>query len=233
MNVILIPGLWLDASAWDAVLPGLRSAGHVPQPLTLPGLESGDADRSQVGLADQVAAVVAAIDATDPADGQVALVGHSLGSGLATCALDQRVDRVARVFLVGGFPARDGEALGAGFSTDGADLPMPDPSEFDEADLRDFDDALLARFKARAIPSPARLTTDPVRLGDERRYGVPHTAVCTEYTADQLQEWVAGGEPNVAEFARLKDLEYVDLPTGHWPMFTRPDDLASLVAERI
>ena len=26
MDIILIGGLWLDASAWDAVLPGLRDA---------------------------------------------------------------------------------------------------------------------------------------------------------------------------------------------------------------
>jgi pimeloyl-ACP methyl ester carboxylesterase len=230
MDVILIPGLWLDASAWDAVLPGLRAAGHRPHALTLPGLESKDADRSQVGLDDQVAAVVAAVDS---ADGPVALVGHSLGSGLATCALDQRVDQVVRVFLVGGFPAKDGEPLGAGFGTSGADLPMPDVAEFDEADLRDFDDALLARFSANAIPSPARLTTDPPHLSDDRRYGVPHTAVCTEYSAEQLQGWVSGGEPNVAELALLTDVEYVDLPTGHWPMFTRPDDLAALMASRL
>ena len=82
MDLILIPGLWLDASAWDAVLPGLRAAGHEPYPLTLPGLESKDADRSTVGLDDQVAAVVAAVDACS---GPVALVGHSLGSAVATC----------------------------------------------------------------------------------------------------------------------------------------------------
>ena len=34
MDLVLIPGLWLDGSAWDAVLPGLRSAGHTPHPMT-------------------------------------------------------------------------------------------------------------------------------------------------------------------------------------------------------
>ncbi len=38
MDVILIPGLWLDASSWDDVLPALRDAGLRPRPLTMPGL---------------------------------------------------------------------------------------------------------------------------------------------------------------------------------------------------
>ena len=33
-----------------------------------------------------------------------------------------------------------------------------------------------------------------------------------------------------AEVSRLRDLELVDLPTGHWPMWSRPADLANAVA---
>lgn len=62
MDVILVPGLWLHGSSWDAVVPALERAGHRPRPLTLPGMESKTADRSGVTLADQVAAVVAALD---------------------------------------------------------------------------------------------------------------------------------------------------------------------------
>src|SRR5690606_30687080 len=57
MDVILVPGFWLDASSWDAVLPALRPAGHRPHPMTLPGLESREADRSGITLRDHVAAV--------------------------------------------------------------------------------------------------------------------------------------------------------------------------------
>jgi pimeloyl-ACP methyl ester carboxylesterase len=28
MDIILIPGLWLDASSWDDIVPVLRRAGH-------------------------------------------------------------------------------------------------------------------------------------------------------------------------------------------------------------
>jgi predicted metal-binding protein len=33
----------------------------------------------------------------------------------------------------------------------------------------------------------------------------------------------------VREFARIRDVEYVDLPTGHWPQFTRPEELARTI----
>src|ERR1700754_2285426 len=104
MDVVLVPGAWLDASSWDAVAPLLEAQGHHVNALTLPGMESHDADRSGVRLADQVAAVVAAIDA---ATAPVLLVGHSIGSGIAQQALDRRPDRVARIVHAGGFPTAD------------------------------------------------------------------------------------------------------------------------------
>src|SRR5687768_16070282 len=65
VEMILIPGLWLDASSWEAVVPVLEQAGHQARPLTLPGMESRNADRSGITLRDHVDAVVAAIDAAD------------------------------------------------------------------------------------------------------------------------------------------------------------------------
>lgn len=228
MDIILIPGLWLDASSWDDVTPLLEDAGHRAMPLTLPGLESKDADRSQITLRDHVDAVVAAIDA---GDGSVIVVGHSAGCGIAHAAVDARPDRVARAVHVAGFPSGDGLALADGIPAEGGDVPMPEFSNFDEADLRDLDEEMLRGFRERAIPSPARVTRDPQRLSDERRYDVPVTAVCTEYTSEMLQGWIAGGFDQVAEFTRIRTVDYVDLPTGHWPQFTRPTGLAEIIAE--
>ena len=44
--IILVPGFWLGAWAWDEVAAKLRADGHAVTALTLPGLESADADRS-------------------------------------------------------------------------------------------------------------------------------------------------------------------------------------------
>lgn len=230
MHVVLVPGLWLDGSSWEKVVPALEEAGHAAHPVTLPGLESVDADRSTITLEDQIASVVAAIDAC-PADERVLLVGHSAGCGIASGALDRRADRVGRAVWIGGWPTPDGRAVAAGFRTEGGDLPMPDFTEFDDADLVDLDEQALASFRARAVPSPARLTTDRLELTDERRYDVPTTMVCPEFTAKDLQGWVADGEAPVVELSRIRDLEYVDLPTGHWPQFTKPEELAGVLQD--
>ncbi|HEY6744586.1 MAG TPA: alpha/beta hydrolase [Mycobacteriales bacterium] len=228
MDIILVPGLWLDASSWDAVVPVLRRAGHRTHPLTLPGLESRDADRAGISLRDQVDAVVAAIDATG-ADSPVLLVGHSAGAGIAYAAVDARPGRVARAVYVGGFPTGPGRPVADGFPVADGGIPLPDWADFDDDDLAGLDDRARADFRARAIPSPARLTTDPQQLSDERRYDVPVTVICPEFSADLLRNWIEQGMEPVQEFARIRQVDYVDLPTGHWPQFTRPDDLAAAI----
>ncbi len=226
MDIVLVPGLWLDAASWAQVIPPLEAAGHRVTAVELPGMESRTADRSGITIDDHVAAVVAAIDA---AGGPIILVGHSAGSGIASAAVDARPDRVARAIYVGGFPSPDGSVLINGFDAVDGEIPLPEFSEFSEDDLRDLDDAALTAFRDRSLPSPEHVVHGTVHLHDERRYDVPVTAVCPEYTAADLQEWIAGGEPSVQEFARIRDVTYVDLPTGHWPQFTKPEELAAIV----
>lgn len=230
MDIILIPGLWLDAGSWDQVVPVLEAEGHRALPLTLPGMESPAADRSVVSLRDHVAAVVTAIDACD--EGPVMLVAHSAGGALAHAAVDARPERVARAMYVGGFPVASGEHIADGFAVSESDIPFPDWESFEAADLRDLDEAARADFRARAIPAPARLATDRQVLSDDRRHQVPVSLVCPEYTSEMLQGWVEAGYGSVSELAAIRHVEYVDLPTGHWPQFTRPVDLGRCIVER-
>jgi pimeloyl-ACP methyl ester carboxylesterase len=230
VDIMLIPGLWLDGSSWEKVVPTLEQAGHRTHALTLPGMESKDADRSRITLRDHVDAVVDAIDACGP-DGQVLLVGHSAGCGIAHGAVDARPDRVARAVYVGGFPTGNGLPLVDGFPVENGEIPLPDWSAFEDEDLADLDDAARADFRERAIPSPGHLTSDPQQLSDERRYDVPVTVVCTEFTSDMLRKWIEQGMEPVREFTKIRAVEYVDLPTGHWPQFTRPEDLARVVLD--
>jgi pimeloyl-ACP methyl ester carboxylesterase len=229
MDIVLIPGLWLDASSWDAVVPSLERAGHRARPLTLPGMESRDADRTGISLRDHVDAVIAAIDA---AEGPVLLVGHSAGSGLGHAAVDARPDKVARAVYVGGFPTPDGSALLGGLPAADGEVAMPDWVETGEQEnVADFDEESLANLYARAIPAPEQVLEGIQRLTDARRYAVPVTAVCPEYTAADLREWVADGESPVSELARIRDVDYVDLPGGHWPQLTQPDVLARVILD--
>jgi pimeloyl-ACP methyl ester carboxylesterase len=227
MDIILVPGLWLDGSSWERVVPVLERAGHRAHPLTLPGMESRDADRSRITLRDHVGAVVAAIDACGA--GKVAVVGHSGGCGIAYAAVDARPDRVARAVYIGGFPTGEGDTIADEFPARNGEVPLPDWSDFEEGDLVDLDDELRAAFRARAIPSPAGVIGEPQRLFDERRYDVPVTVVATEFTSEMLRGWIERGLGPVRELTRIRGVEYLDLPTGHWPQLTRPEELGRVI----
>jgi pimeloyl-ACP methyl ester carboxylesterase len=229
MDIVLIPGLWLDGSSWDEVIPSLKQAGHRTHALTLPGMESIDADRSKITLRDQVDAVVAVIDSIDPADGQVVLVGHSGGGAIAHAAVDARPDRVARAVYVDSAPLGEGAVINDELPAENGEMPLPDWSRFEEQDLIDLDDELRTRFRERAIPSPAHVASDPQQLFDERRYDVPITVISSEFPSAEIRELIEQGHPYVQELAKVRNVDYIDLPTGHWPQFTRPEELGRAI----
>lgn len=226
MDIILVPGFWLDASSWQEVVPALEAAGHRPHPLTLPGLESVDADRSGISLQDHIDFVVAAIDALE---GKVVLVGHSGGGAVIHGALDARPDRVELAIYVDSGPLGEGDVINNELPADGDDIPLPPWEGFDDADLIDLDDGLREAFRARAIPQPKGVAYGRQHLHDTRRYDVPATVIACEFPSSLLREWIDAGHPFVAELARVRDVEFVDLPTGHWPQFTKPAELARVI----
>ncbi|MCD4526573.1 alpha/beta fold hydrolase [Nocardioides sp. cx-173] len=222
MDIILIGGLWLTGAAWDDVVPGLEARGHRAVPLTLLGQGDGAASAT---LQNQADAVVAAVDA---AAGRPLVVGHSAACALAWLAADRRPERVAATALIGGFPAADGEEYFSSLQPEGGVLAFPGWEPFEGPDVADLDGAARARIAATLVDVPEAVVKGTVRLTDERRYDVPTWLVCPEFTPAEAREWVAGGElPELAGAARL---EYADLDSGHWPMYSRPADLADLLA---
>ncbi|MFI6989394.1 alpha/beta fold hydrolase [Nonomuraea wenchangensis] len=222
MDILLIGGLWLDASTWDDVVPELAALGHRPVPVSLPG--QGDGSRSAT-LDDQVAAVLAALDA---ASGEVMVVGHSAACTLAWLAADARPERVAKVALVGGFPAADGAAYADFFEVTDGVMPFPGWGPFEGADSADLDEEARRAFAAAAIPVPEGVAKGVVRLTDERRHDVPVVVVCPEFGPAEAKAWIDAGD--VPELARARNVTFADLDSGHWPMLTRPRELAGLLA---
>lgn len=226
MHLLLIPGFWLDGASWDDVVPPLRDAGHTVHAITLPGRESREADRSKIGLRDHVDAVVELVDSL-PAP--VVLVGHSGGGAVAHAVVDARPDRVARVVYVDCGPLGHGDAINDELPVVDGEVPLPDWSVFDDEDLVDLDEGRRERFRSIAVPEAVGVAQDPQVLTDERRYDVPITVIACEFPGDMLRRLMAEGHPYTAELAKVRDVEIVDLPTGHWPQFTRPRDLAAAI----
>ncbi|MEV4349139.1 alpha/beta hydrolase [Actinoplanes sp. NPDC049596] len=214
MTIVLLGGVWLDGSAWDGVVAELAKRGRdavaVPPALTLD---------------DQIDAVLAAVDASP--DGAV-VVGHSAAVSLAWIAADRRPDKVAKVALIGGFPNGDGQLYADFFEIKGGVMAFPGWEPFEGPDAQDLDAEARRSFEAAAVPVPEAVARGVVRLADERRFDVPVVLVCPEFTPDQAREWIAAGD--VPELAPVKHLDYVDIDSGHWPMFTRPVELAEILA---
>lgn len=223
MDILLIAGLWLDGSVWDNVAAQLEARGHRAVPVTLPG--QGDGNTSAT-LADQAAAVVAAVDAA--ADKPV-VVGHSAACSLAWLAADTRPAKIGKVALIGGFPSSDGEAYFGAFPVQDGALPFPGWGEFEGPDSADLDDAAKQAIASAAIPVPEGVTGGVIRLADERRYDVPVVLICPEFTPAQAREWIGQGE--VPELAKSKNVSFVDIDSGHWPMISAPAELARLLSQ--
>lgn len=216
-QIVLIGGLWTGASVWDGVVAELGGAATA---VTLPA-------EAETTLDDQVAAVLAAVDA---APGPVVVVGHSAACSLAWLAADARPGKIAKVVLIGGFPAADGAEYAAFFPIEDGFMRFPGWGPFEGADAADLDQTAREAFAAAAVPVPAGVAGGVVRLTGEHRFDVPVVLICPEFTPAQAREWIDAGE--LPELARVKHLELVDIDSGHWPMLTRPAGLARLISGR-
>ncbi|MFF1528014.1 alpha/beta fold hydrolase [Cellulomonas sp. NPDC058312] len=230
MNVVLIPGFWLDASSWAPVSAALSAAGHTPHPVTPLGAGGAAEQVATITLADQAAAVVEMVDGLD---GPVVVVGHSGGGAVAHAVADARPDRVEQVVYVDSGPLADGGVVNDELPVVDGVVPLPDWGVFEEEELDGLTDEIRADLRAHALSVPPLVAGGPQRLHDERRYEVPVTVISSTMPEAVLRDLMAKGHPYVAELAKVRDVTVVELPTGHWPQLSRPDDLAAAVVRAV
>jgi pimeloyl-ACP methyl ester carboxylesterase len=224
MDIVLIAGLWLPASVWDAVVTELDALGHRGLPVPLPGVDDGSRTAT---LDDQLDAVLAVVDAAH----RPLVVGHSAAAGLAWLVADRRPADVAGVALLGGFPAEDGTTYADVFPVEDGVVPFPGWDPFEGPDAADLDAAARQHLAGLAHPVPEGVTRATVHLTDERRHTVPVTLVCPEFTPEQARALVSGGD--LPELARAEHLSYVDVDSGHWPMTSAPSALARALDDAV
>jgi pimeloyl-ACP methyl ester carboxylesterase len=223
--IVLVPGFWLGAWAWDEVCAALRADGHDVTAVTLPGLESADADRSSITMSDHVDAIC---DAVRAAGAPVVLAVHS-GAGAPGYAVTDRIpERIAAMVYVDSGPATG--ALDPDF--DAVEKPLPSREELEEEEsLEGLTEEHLETFRRRAVPEPGAALREGAVLTNDARLDVPSTVICTSLTSDQIKGAVKEGYPWIGGLAELRDVIYVDLPTSHWPMWSRPRELARIIGD--
>jgi pimeloyl-ACP methyl ester carboxylesterase len=223
--IILVPGFWLGAWAWDEVVAALRADAHDVTALTLPGLESVDADRSSITMADHVEAICEAIRAA----GRPAVLAVHSGAAIPGYGASDRIpELIAAMVYVDTAPA----TAPLSPHLDAVEVPLPSPRDLAlQENLDGLTEEQLATFRRRAVPEPAAALREAPDLTNDARRDIPSTVVCTGFTAEQYREALAEKHTWLAGLSELRDLTYVDLPTSHWPMWSRPADLAAVIAD--
>jgi len=223
--IILVPGFWLGAWAWDEVAADLRADGLDVTAITLPGLESADADRSSITLSDHIDAIVNAVKA---AEVPVVLAVHSASGFSGYAASDRVPDRIAAMVYVDTAPGKG--ALDPDLE---GDKPMVWKDIEAEENLDGLSEEQKETFRQRAVPVPGGVLREIVELSNEARKDIPSTFICTGFSAEQYQTY-AKEHPEWAFLAgipELRNARWIDLPTSHWPMWSRPKELAAIIAD--
>jgi pimeloyl-ACP methyl ester carboxylesterase len=224
--IVLVPGWWLGAWAWDEVAAALRADGHDVTAVTLPGLESADADRSKITMSDHVDAICEAVTA---AGTPVVLAVHS-GTGFAGYAASDRVpERIAAMVYVDSAPG-----IGAADPEfDGVEKPMPSLEELaEEENLDGLSEEQLETFRRRAVPQPGGVLREGAVLTSDARLDIASTILCTGFPSEQVKAYAKEHDPAwLGGLAELRNVTWVDLPTSHWPMWSRPRELAGIIGD--
>jgi pimeloyl-ACP methyl ester carboxylesterase len=241
---VLVGGAWLGGWCWQSVARRLRDNGHDPYPVTLTGLgERVHLASPEIDLDTHITDVVNLIKFEDLHD--VALLGHSYASLVITGAADRIPERISQLVYLDTAPLPDGTVLIETFPTearrhiekqveelgDGWRFPMPPTEELTNmASLEGVDDEHLKLLRSRAVAQPFGTYTQPLRLENPAREELPKLGILCSSSLDQVREMIASDNPSFRGLAG-PEWRFVELPTGHWPMFSRPDDLAELLLD--
>jgi pimeloyl-ACP methyl ester carboxylesterase len=224
--IILVPGFWLGTWAWDEVVADLRADGLDVSAITLPGLESADADRSSITLSDHVDAIVEAVKA---AEVPVVLAVHSASGFSGYAASDRVPDRIAAMVYVDTAPGKG--ALDPEFV--GLEKPLIWKDIEAEENLDGLTEEQKETFRQRAVPVPGGVLREAIELTNDARKDIPSTLICTGFTSEQYKTY-AKEHPEWAFLAGIPELRnatWIDLPTSHWPMWSRPKELAAIIGD--
>lgn len=235
---VLVPGFWIGAWAWRPVTAALRGHGHDVYPLSLTGMaERAHLARPDTDLDTHVTDVINLLRYEDLSD--VVLVGHSYGGIVTTAAADRMPERVARLVYVDTGPLPDGfaqndftppevqrrNAAVVAETGDGWRLPPPPWAEL-AAGVSGVDESVLSSLAERSVVQPWASAVQPVRLTGAWEK-LPRLGVFSSMSLEQVRQ-MAATLPTCRHMAGQM-WRYEELPTWHWPMFSRPRELAEIL----
>lgn len=242
---VLVPGFWLGARSWQDVARPLRAEGHEVYPLSLTGMgERRHLAGPDTDLDTHVQDIVELIDYEDLRD--VVLVAHSGACGPVTVAADRIPERLSTVVYLESGPLPDGMsqldtyrpevqdfvAQRIAEQGDGWRYPMPswEEQQWIGASIDGLDAAERALFLAQVAPQPSKTFSTPLCLRNPARDELAKVLITCSFPLDEVRKMIEAGHPFFAALAG-PHWRFRELRTGHWPMFSRPADTASVLHE--
>lgn len=239
-NFVLVPGFWLGGWAWRDVEKILRENGHNVFSVTLTGLgERIHLANREINLDTHVADVVNLIEFNELGD--VYLAGHSYGGVLITQIADFIPEKIAKLIYVDSAPLPDDTALIDFYSPEQREMfeksaaendgfiPLPEKdSPLLSETLMDVSDEDWERFQTLATAQPFGVAYQKLDLKNEKRKDLKKLAILCTFPLEQVKQLIESGAPL---FQELNDsnFEFAELATGHYPMFSRVEELAGLL----
>jgi pimeloyl-ACP methyl ester carboxylesterase len=242
---VLVPGAWLGGWAWQPITRQLRAQGHDVHPVTLTGLgERSHLAAPEVDLETYVNDVVNLLRFEDLRD--VVLVGHSYGGAVVTGVADRVPERIGLLAYLDAGPLPDGAAFMdlqppetrellerlTEQEGDGWRIPLPSWEQLEGvmgASLEGLGKAERDAMAGRATAQPVRTWTQALPPAGPARQELAKLLVSSSFPLAQVRQLAADGHPWFAELTQPQ-WSFLELPTGHWPMFSVPGPLAGLLA---
>lgn len=220
---LLIPGAWMGQWVWDDLKSRLEKRDHHVHTLTLRGLKP-DKDAKAVGLQDHVDDVIQYMNERGLAD--VILVGHSYSGVVVAQVADRIPDNLAQLVFVEAFLPVHGQNLleCAGLDVDeeirviennNGTWPPPTLTELRHQPY--LSEVQVNHLHQKLTDHPGRTVRDPVGIRSER-LPVPSVFIGEHLGLSDRQKALYG------------HVSHHTLPGGHWPMLTKPEELAKTLS---
>lgn len=168
-SVVLIPGHWLGAWAWDEVVEYLEADHTHVFAMTLPGLDGDDAARPLKTVGDQAGAIRGVI--AWRGDQPVVVVAHGGADTPVSLGPDRHPELTVRVVWADSGPAADGTAFAPELSAEREELPLPLFEDLGRrASLVGLGAETLERFRKKTVPEPGPVARQSVELRNDDRH---------------------------------------------------------------
>lgn len=231
---VIVHGAWHTGAELEPLANVLREAGHSVHCPTLAGNRPDD-DRSNIGLEDAIASLVAYIESHDMSD--IRLVAHSYGGMVISGAAARVLGRVRRLIYVNAFVPLNGESLTdlappvatalfeevARHNAGAIKLPF---EVWRENFINDADLALATSSYEKLNPQPIKTFTDKVVLSQSMAE-LPVAKSYVNCRQDTAMPHSLPWHPRLSE--RLGLFRLVECDGSHELLFTDPRRLAYAV----